>query len=88
MNHLILKRTDLTQKYRDIPISEVDLNKIDPSKHADYYYADLVIFAGNNIGKILKTPVSIPDPYIRIEDLDFAISVISENFHVNPISVT
>lgn len=81
MKKLILTKFHLLPAFHNTGISDIQIGHFRTRLHPYYFYADLVIYAGNNICKILKEPFPTLS-YIRREDLDTFTEGMDEVFQI------
>lgn len=73
----MIGRRHLTKSCSKTPISLVELRHLETFLHPDYYYSDIVIFEGDNICKILKSPYDT-DPYFWKHEIKQWLSLAAE----------
>jgi hypothetical protein len=79
LNVLQLDSSHLLPKYSDAGLSTIELKMFTPEVMPAFYYANFVVYVGNNLCRILKSPLP-GDKYFWVTDKEEYINLITETY--------
>lgn len=77
--YLIMDRSCLLKQFSEIDLDHLQIRHLDPKTFPEYFYANLVIFQGEEESRVMKSPIKT-ERFIYTKNIEIFMNYIFEHY--------